>query len=874
MRKLLLSLLFIGALFAGETGKIAGRVVDASTGEPLPGVNVVILGTTMGASTDLNGYYFIINVPPGVYSVKASIIGYTPVIQESVVVHTDQTAYVNFKLKQTVIKAKPVVVKAKREIVKKDVTASVITTDKQDLQKIPVETVTGIISMKAGVTTGPGGAIHVRGGRSGEVAYLIDGIPIVDPYLNGLAVYVPTNIIKEMELVAGTFNAEYGNAMSGVVNIVTDEGSNKFRGSISAYVGDRLSNHTRIFEHIDQFDLTNDKDIRWNISGPLPFKNKLTYYFGGRYYKTAGWLYGINYYLPTDTRYDTIIHGHGDGSYVAMNPETENLWNFKLTARPTSSIKVSLTNLYTYLHYKSYIHSLKWEPLATPHHLKEAWQSILSLNQILSPKTFYSFRLSYYWSQLRQFVYDSYYCLGYKFPYWGYFVSAHQFRRGGVSTSWFKRYTKSYVARFDITSQITHIHMIKTGVLFTKYDLYRFSMSVQKPDTTPPALPVRDTIGALDHYLHHPIEFSAYIQDKMEFKDMVVNAGIRFDWYNPKWKTWVDDSAPSPMIWDSTRGPFPGYKEVSPKWQLSPRIGIAFPISASGIFHFSYGHFFQIPPYYYLYRNSGFKWAESGGRLLTNRTIMGNADLKPQRTVAYEVGFKQALSDNFGLEVIGYYKDVRDLLSTKLVPTYVSGDHYMVYSNRDYANIRGISFYLKFRNLGMFSGEIDYTYQIAEGSNSGPRDLFADLRHGYEPPKYMVPLDWDERHRINFTITMNQPNQWTISLTGTYGSGLPYTPTDTTGQALRGGENSGRKPPTYNFDLSAAKYMKFRNLRYTLSLKVYNLLDTKNEILVYTDTGRATYTHQTRPTADPGYYIRPYYFSPPRLVKIGLSVNF
>ena len=868
MRKLLLTLLVIGTIYAGETGKIAGTVVDATTGEPLPGANVVIVGTRMGAATDVNGFYFILNVPPGVYKLKATLIGYQPVVEESVIVRADQTTTINFKLKQTVIKAKPVVVKAKRPLVKKDVTASLITTDKQDLQKIPVETVSGVISMKAGVTTGPSGDIHVRGGRSGEVAYLIDGIPIVDPYLNGLAVYVPTNVIREMDLVAGTFNAEYGNAMSGVVNIVTDEGSSKFRGSVSGYTGDRLSNHTHVFENINKFDLFNDIDFRWSLSGPVLFRRNLTFYFGGRYLNSKGYLYGINYYLPTDTKYD-LNHGHGDSSYVAMNPSTENLWNLKFTFRPTNSIKLSWTNLYTYYHYKSYIHSLKWEPLATPHHLKEAWQSILTLNQILSPRTFYSLKFSYYWTQFRQFAYNSYYCLGYLYPYWGYFVSAHQFRRGGVSTSWFKRYTRSYVFRFDITSQVTPVHMLKSGIMVTRYTIYRLSLNVTNPLVFPPTLPVNDTLYDVSQYVHHPSEFSAYVQDKMEFKDMVVNAGVRFDWFDPKWRIWVDDSAPSPMIWDTLRGPFPGFKKVKPKYQISPRIGIAFPISASGIFHFSYGHFFQIPPYYYIYRNSKLLWSKK-----PNRTILGNPDLKPQRTVAYEVGFKQALSENFGLEVIGYYKDVRDLLSTKLMPTYISGDHYMIYTNRDYANIRGVSFYLKFRNLGMFSGEIDYTYQIAEGSNSRPRDLFADLRHGYQPPKYMVPLDWDERHKINFVLTMSQPNDWSISLTGTYGSGLPYTPTDTTGQALMGGENSGRKPPTYNLDLSASKYMRYRNLRYTLSVKVYNLLDTMNELLVYTDTGRATYTHQTRATADPGYYIRPYYFSPPRLVKIGISMNF
>ncbi len=912
MRKLLvivIGMLLAIPVFAGETGKIKGFVYDAETGEPLPGANVVIEGTNLGAATDMDGFFFIINVPPGTYTVRASMLSYADMVIKNVKVYADQTTELVFRLKPQALQSKAIVVTAKEPIVKKDITSSVITTSKDELKTLPVESVGDILTQKAGITVDAGGAIHVRGGRSGEVLYIVDGIPIVDPYGLGTSIRVPTNLIQQMSLVAGTFNAEYGNAMSGVVNIVTEEGGSRFSGNITTAFGDYLSTHDEIFvvpqspilqkiEAIDTTDSTIDperlakfrelaakhfenpthpfktfnpfslNDFRWNISGPI-VKNKLSFFFGGRSYQREGAIYGRNLYLPTDARTDTVLGlylGHGDGKWVNMNPYWENSLSLKLTYKPTNSLKIISSNFYSRRHSRVYAHTLRYEPLAEPHSINIGRQHILGLNHVLSQRTWYSIRLSFSRHQIKQFVYPDMHSLGYLYPYFAYLLSRAEFYKGGISTYWYDRYTDTYIGKFDISSQVTDVHLIKSGIEVDYYTLNYLSMTITDPRSDPP---VGDTLHYMTKFEHSPYQFAAYVQDKMEFKDIIVNAGVRFDYFDPKWKIWVNDSAPSPMIWDTARGPFPGYKNVKPKMQVSPRFGLAFPISEAGVFHFSYGHFFQIPNLYYLYRNSSFVWATKA-----NRTYLGNADLNPQRTVAFEVGFKQGIGNNFGIEVIGYYKDIRDLVATKLMPTYVAGDHYVTYVNKDYGNVRGISLFLKFRNIGNLSGEIDYTYQIAEGTNSYPRDLFSDLRHGVEPPKKLVPLAWDERHKISGTLTYAVPNNFDVTITATYGSGLPYTPTDREGNRI-GDENSARRPPRFGMNLYANKYFTIaKTVRAAVYVKVYNVLDHLNENIVYTDTGRATYTNRTIEGAEPGYYLRPHYFSSPRQIRFGVSVSF
>ena len=353
--------------------------------------------------------------------------------------------------------------------------------------------------------------------------------------------------------------------------------------------------------------------------------------------------------------------------------------------------------------------------------------------------------------------------------------------------------------------------------------------------------------------------------DKMDYKDFIVNAGIRLDYANSKGSAWQD--------WDD---PTSGVETGRKKYQFSPRIAIAYPITERGVIHFSYGHFFQIPTFEHLYHNSEFE-VEFGGL----QTLMGNADLEPQQTVIYELGLQQQLSDDIGLDVTGFYKDMRNLLGTKIVDHYTATMLYAKYINRDYGNVRGITVALDKRQSGYLSARVDYTYQIAEGNASDPNSTFLDNQSS--PPREseikVVPLDWDQTHTLNVSIILSKPENWGISLLGRLGNGLPYTPSY---QGIRtSSENSERKPVHMNVDLNAHKDFVLMGLKSTIFLKVYNLFDRKNEVKVYEDTGRAGYTLESFYAGDwrnystlDDYLNRPQYYSEPRRVIFGMTVGF
>ncbi|MFQ5708061.1 MAG: TonB-dependent receptor domain-containing protein [bacterium] len=227
-----------GNAFAGTTGKVAGRITDAETGEPLPGVNVIIHGSTLGAATDLNGYYTILRVPPGRYSVEASMVGYKKLTKTDVIVNANLTASVDFQLAITVVAGETVVVKAERPMVIRDLTSSSTRVQAAEIEDIPgVNSVTDAITLMPGVI-GDGEDIHVRGGRSGEVVYMIDGVAVNDALFNNEVINVNKYAIEEVELQTGGYNAEYGNIQSGVVNIVPRTGGQKYSGRIAYFTDD------------------------------------------------------------------------------------------------------------------------------------------------------------------------------------------------------------------------------------------------------------------------------------------------------------------------------------------------------------------------------------------------------------------------------------------------------------------------------------------------------------------------------------------------------------------------------------------------------------------------------------------------------------
>ncbi len=215
----LMALLLLPATAFAQTGKIAGIVTDGSTGDPLPGVNVVIDGTTQGSVTDLNGFYTIINVRPGSYELRVSFVGYASQLIQGVSVNTNLTTEVNVQLQEEAVGLEEMIVTAERPVVQRDVSASVANITSEDIENLPVASVADVIGLQAGFEPG----LNVRGSGGDQIAMVVDGVSFADPRGNQPFLGISYTSMEEVQVMTGGFNAEYGNVRSGLINVVTKD---------------------------------------------------------------------------------------------------------------------------------------------------------------------------------------------------------------------------------------------------------------------------------------------------------------------------------------------------------------------------------------------------------------------------------------------------------------------------------------------------------------------------------------------------------------------------------------------------------------------------------------------------------------------------
>ena len=901
----------ITSLSYSQTGKIAGRVVDAQTNEALPFVNVIVEGTSLGAATDVNGYYSILGLSPGTYKVKASAIGFSSQTYENVKVNIDLTTKIDFQLNETSVKlGKDVVVVATKPLVQKDLTSSTAIVDANQIQSLPVTEFQEVLQLKAGIVGG-----SVRGGRSGEVVYAIDGVPVTDVYDGSTVVDVNTNSIQELQFVSGAFNAEYGRALSGYVNIATKAGSNKFKGSITTYVGSHYSTHTDIFRNINHYDPWNIRDIEGNISGPV-IPDKLFFFANARYIYFGGWIYGKKVFNPWDItinrgptypvadRYK--IDSTGNGAIVPMNWNEKIYAQGKLTWKPWEGIRIDYNYILDNVDYQDYDQSFTFNPDGNFNKFRSGNTNILALTHTLSANTFYKLDLSYFYKKFQQYVY--------KDPndprYTNTLLLDQQpkevpsYKTGGTQNTMFRRTTGTYGVKFDLTSQMDRINQVKTGFEFNRHDLTFDNVTLIQPDTlldpqvsgnpyahmrVPNPNDPNDNLN-IDLYTRHPIQVSAYIQDKIELKSLIVNIGVRGDYFYPDGHILNDPSdpdiyhpvKPSHIAMSMAQREAIWYKKASAKFQISPRLGVAFPITDRGVIHFSYGHFFQIPNFDLLYQNPDYKFGQGTGNL----GIAGNPNLKPEQTISGEVGLQQALSDDISFDITGYFRDIRNLAGTRADQIIIFGGSasYSQYVNSDFGFVKGIVLSLTKRLSNNWAATLDYTLQSAKGNASDPAATRNALVSGERPEMQLIPLNWDQVHTVNATFTYSSDANWGFSLIGQYGSGFPYTPN----QSLNLSKiltNEELKPSTFNVDLKAYKDFMIGTSKLSLFLRVYNLFDIKNMTNVYNDSGTADFTyaeylalHNGNPTklvnTVQQYYSNPSYYSEPRRIEVGATYFF
>ena len=881
-------LLPINLILAGTTGKINGKVSDKKTGEPLPFVNITIEGTNFGAATDIEGNYVILNIPPGKYNVKAQYIGYQPVRVENVSVSIDLTTAVDFVLSESAVELEEIVVQGKQELIKKDVTSSQSLISSDQIGALPVAELDDVLQLQAGVTRGADGGFHIRGGRTSEIAYWVNGISITDGYDNSRGIQIDNNSIQELQVISGTFNAEYGNAMSGIVNTVTKEGGRDFHGSIQVYSGDHVSNFTDYFPNIDNVDPFSSYNLQGSLSGPVPYTdNLISFFVNGRYNYDDGYMYGERRYNPDGTK--------GDNSVVPMNWHKNLQGQGNISFSPLQELKINLEGLYSKEDYRDYTHDYRWNPDGDVNKFAKSYNATATITHMLSSSTFYTVKGSYFSKDFKEYTFENPYDSRYQHPDSLNNIS-YAFRTKGTNLHRFYRQTNTFIGKIDFTSQAFQEHLVKFGaeakshrIKFDDYDLEPARLNGIPIEPFQPSIPGEDQTNR-DKYDNKPLEASAYVQDKIEFESVIINAGLRVDYFDSNGKVLVDVKDPNiyaPLrpemqsLSIQEREPY-FYKDAGTKFKVSPRFGIAYPISATGVVHFSYGHFLQIPPFQFLFQNGPYKIPNSG----INIGVFGNPDLKPQRTVMYEIGFRQEFFDDFLIDITGFYRDVRDWITAgPIIQTY-NLVTYSIFTNKDYANVKGITFSFNKRFNNNFSFDLNYTYQVAEGSNSSPEDEYNAAIGSGEPSLFLIPMDWDQNHLLNASLLVGIDG-WGASLLARYGTGLPYTPSVTQYTADRGItsgllRNSRYRPSQFTIDLKLDKTFDLMGLDITAFLRVFNLFDNRVTVNVFGDTGQPDFTTETqtvgydasRPNTVEEYVKYPDRYGEPRNVQLGFDLSF
>lgn len=818
MKKIIsLVLLLPFFIYAGTTGKLAGTIKDAQTGEPLVGANVIIEGTNFGAATNLNGEYVILNISPGRYNVKFSFIGYETIAIQNVIIVVDQTTLLQIELNPQTIQVDEIVVTARTPLIQKDVTGSISVITREEIDALPVSTFTELLSLQAGVT-GSGSNLHVRGGRSNEVAYMIDGTIVVDPLLGGLATDINNDAIQEMSLLSGTFNAEYGNALSGVVNIVTRDGSDKFSAKLEA--------RTSEFG-IDRYTSLHENRINGSISGPI-----------------------------VSPEFNFFLSGEVDkrGSYLPFGYNDTKSFFSKLTTNAIPFVKISLSNRGSVGKRQNYSHSYKYIPEQYLRKRTDSWQSTLGLTHTIANNFFYDVKASYfnqgYYSGIYKDTAD--YLASNDTEYFEEYGTGFEFYKRSDPAELYDSRSATADFKADAVWQMGSMNEVKFGAAFKKHWLKLFYVYDPKRN-----------FPYLNDYHTQPFEGAAYVQDKIELPYLVINIGLRFDYLNSNVKFRSNPLDPNSMV------------TVKSRSQISPRFGIAHPISDRTKLHFSYGHFFQNPDFEYLFENSQYD-------LNVREPLFGQPDLDAQRTISYEVGLSHQFSDNVAMNLTAYYRDITGLIGTRYYFPFVDGRYtgYTLYVNEDYANIRGFELTVDVRPNRYFSGGLTYTYSIAKGSASSETEQYP----GTEESTQLYYLDFDRPHVFNasgtYTILKDDGplifdtpvfENMDFSIIFKASSGAPYTPS---GRDIGFVEkNSLRQPGLYNIDLMIGKEIEFsNNLRLRLFAEILNLTDHRNILYVYGDTGDPSFTYVGGYSKE--YMQDPSNFGPPRSIRLGFTLRF
>ncbi len=784
----------VAVSFAGITGTFAGRITDKNTQQPLPGANITLIDTYYGAAAEGDGFFLINNIPAGRYRIKVEMMGYQTIILNDVHILMDLRTTHNFEMDLKVLDGEQVSVTAERPMIQKDVTATAHFISQQEISQLPVQSFTEIIDIQPGVAAG-----HIRGGRQNEVLYLVDGFPIQDVIEGKIGAELPMNSIIDMTVQTGGFNAEYGNAMSGVVNILTQDGGQDLESMVEVSALHYAGRETPF--------TTDGANTDWitecYIGGPLLTQK-------------------LKFYLSADIRMPNTRwkrEEFGQRLMIFNNSASKNInMNSKISFHPWKSLKITTQGLLSLWEWTEFDNKWKKNIPGLPERTKNSYRFSLTAVHTINPQTFYEVRASVY-NVLKSINGASSLDMAnvkYEDPIKKDWVIS------GDYPWWLDHEEIHTMGKIDLTSQITNNHQIKTGMEFTYYDLYKKNVQRLEVKTYDPAFP--QYISYDTEYQYYPYRGAAYIQDKIEYEGMIANIGLRYDFMNPR--------AQRPAVEEKIYGDRSDWiinnekqTKAEMKHQWSPRIGIALPMGTKQELRVNYGYFFQTPMFDYLYTNANINLSQGFSPL-------GDPDLKPSKTLSYELSYKNQLTHHTLLDITIFNKEVSNLIDNNTFldrkSDALSGSGYTRYVNMENVSIWGSEIYFKRRVTQFLSGKISHTYMIAKGTGSENTEKFSWLTNDTKVPISDYYLSWDQRHTIVANIDMRKPNNWGINILWKWNSPLPYTEY----LGISTTPNNARMESSTTLDIRVNKDFKIINIPASFFLEALNVFDHSNILWV------------------------------------------
>ena len=912
-------MLFLPLMLLGQPdASIQGTVRDFKTGNPLPGVNVIIKGTYYGAATGSDGNYLITSISPGSYDIEISMVGYKILLKTGVKVEAGAAVTENFDLEQTVLMlGEEVVVIGKKPLFDVDETATLTRISSDDIQNKIVNSVEDILSEQIGVTT-VDNEIHIRGGRIDESLFIIDGLSIKDP-LSGYGgnLFINAESIDNLEIITGGYSAEYGQAMSGVINIRLKEGRDKYEGSFK-YASDNWGFSQDSYSHY------NTDHLEFNLGGPSTLFELLPKalgfdlpgmfsFFANAYGK------GSDTHLPIATN----VYPHRNWSLPGFSdtqteelldlitPREENDWHllYKLTWEVTPQKKLSASydfslnvnqGFFMPRAFSSTYYPYRYQEILDQYNTITRESRLLNVNWVhtLNPQTFYEVTMGRFLTMEHSAVQDlhwSEYQQRLDLEPINYTIQdldgnvditlGDEFYDTGVSSEWYDISSDNYRLDMDWTHQTQSRQKMKAGIEITYTEMQ--VLDIDEPWTGETGLG-----SNYDAYRAQTTFGAFYIQDRIVFEGMTVNLGLRYDfWFPGKYVENAIADSSIVVITDAARQIFMdetfeffGYRG---KGRISPRVGISHPVTDNDVLYFYYGHFSQLPTFQYVY-------AKLTSSSPTTYQVFGNPNLDPKTTVQYELGIKHRFSEDQVLEMKAYWKDMFDYETSQSIrPSNPKYSHmsFLMYLNADYARSRGVEIILKSRLLKNFYADVNFNYSIATGKSSNPNDnLLVESGQIREKPLNEIYLRWDKPFQIFANLSYNHPTGLGASLRLEYETGRRYTRAivDTIREEndveYYQGIYEDEKPyfyiskePTTNTDLKLYKRFELGGLSYRLFLDIQNLWDQRIARRINPFTGNGynpgeiipySMIDNPNPNYDPSRFLRP------RTIELGLQIFF